>query len=65
YLLSSPKHYLEKSFAIFKNALELSSKCIKGSVGIKAFTRTTSRVSSTHNSGATEGPREDVEQHPM
>ena len=29
-LTSSPKHFLEKNFAIFENALELSSKCIKG-----------------------------------
>ena len=29
-LASSPKHFVEKNFAIFENALELSSKCIKG-----------------------------------
>ena len=29
-LTSSPKHFLEKNFAIFANAMELSSKCIKG-----------------------------------
>lgn len=29
-LTSSPKHFQEKSFAIFEKALELSSKCIKG-----------------------------------
>jgi len=29
-LTSSPKHFLEIFFAIFENALELSSKCIKG-----------------------------------
>ena len=29
-LTSSPKHFLEKNFSIFENALELSSKCIKG-----------------------------------
>ena len=29
-LTSSPKHFLEKKFVIFENALELSSKCIKG-----------------------------------
>ena len=29
-LTSSPKHFIEKIFAILENALELSSKCIKG-----------------------------------
>ena len=29
-LTSSPKHFLEKNFAIFEEALELSNKCIKG-----------------------------------
>ena len=29
-LTFSPKNFIEKNFAIFKNALELSSKCIKG-----------------------------------